>query len=204
MSHSPSAITATILQDASAVARRFAQGVDDPACAALKLHMCAALLERRPSVSRRDFARPFAVMFQEGLIRWIVVMSKRKAAPSSSVALPSSPDVLDRVIGIAPAPLLPGEAQADYDSVATRSRRCRAAEGRYRRVFYARCHRSQLGKSFDCVAPRPDCGGPPSSSGVESIHSGTDRLDSKLLGVRIRSRSGPAEISASAKNLRKC
>jgi hypothetical protein len=59
-------------------------------------------------------------MFQEGLIRWIVVMSKRKAAPSSSVALPSSPDVLDRVIGIGPAPLLPGEAQTDYDSVATR------------------------------------------------------------------------------------
>jgi hypothetical protein len=59
-------------------------------------------------------------MFQEGLIRWIVVMSKRKAASSSSVALPSSPDVLDRVIGISPAPLLPGEAQTDYDSVATR------------------------------------------------------------------------------------
>ena len=47
-------------------------------------------------------------------------MPKRKAPPSSSVALSSSPDVLDRVIGISPEPLLPGEAQADYDSVATR------------------------------------------------------------------------------------
>src|SRR5260370_4483695 len=37
-----------------------------------------------------------------------------------SVAKSSGGDDLDRVIGIAPAPLLPGETEADYVNVATR------------------------------------------------------------------------------------
>ena len=39
---------------------------------------------------------------------------------SKSVAKSPAPDLLDRVIGIAPSPLLPGEAQADYVGVAAR------------------------------------------------------------------------------------
>jgi hypothetical protein len=41
-------------------------------------------------------------------------------APTSSVAQSSRAEILDRVIGIAPAPLLPGEAEADYVDVASR------------------------------------------------------------------------------------
>src|SRR5260370_20062246 len=49
----------------------------------------------------------------------------RNIKSSQSIRLPSvakstGGDVLDRVIGIAPAPLLPGETEADYVNVATR------------------------------------------------------------------------------------
>jgi hypothetical protein len=43
-----------------------------------------------------------------------------KMTPSKSVAQSSGADLLDRVIGIAPSPLLPGEAEADYVGVAVR------------------------------------------------------------------------------------
>jgi hypothetical protein len=43
-----------------------------------------------------------------------------KMTPSKSVAQSPGADLLDRVIGIAPSPLLPGEAEADYVGVAAR------------------------------------------------------------------------------------
>ena len=41
-------------------------------------------------------------------------MPKRRTAPLSTVAKTPGANVLERVIGIAPAPLLPGEMEADY------------------------------------------------------------------------------------------
>jgi hypothetical protein len=41
-------------------------------------------------------------------------MPNTKIAPSQSVAASPGADVLDRVAGVAPAPLLPGEEEADY------------------------------------------------------------------------------------------
>lgn len=58
-------------------------------------------------------------MFSTSLIRLSVMPKKRTASPPT-VASSSAPPVLERVIGIAPAPLLPGEAEADYFGVATR------------------------------------------------------------------------------------
>jgi hypothetical protein len=43
-----------------------------------------------------------------------------KMTPSKSVPQSSGADLVDRVIGIAPSPLLPGEAEADYVGVAAR------------------------------------------------------------------------------------
>jgi hypothetical protein len=48
------------------------------------------------------------------------IMPEKKTAPSSFVATLSGSDILDRVVGIAPAPLFPGETQTDYLKVATR------------------------------------------------------------------------------------
>jgi hypothetical protein len=46
-------------------------------------------------------------------------MSSKVTGPSS-VARSASADIVQRMIGIAPAPLLPGEGEADYLSVAAR------------------------------------------------------------------------------------
>jgi hypothetical protein len=43
-----------------------------------------------------------------------------KSAPASSVVPSPGADIVDRIIGTAPAPLLPGEAEADYLGVAAR------------------------------------------------------------------------------------
>ena len=40
--------------------------------------------------------------------------------PSLSVAQSSNADILDRVVGIAPPPLLPGEGEADYVNLIAR------------------------------------------------------------------------------------
>jgi hypothetical protein len=47
-------------------------------------------------------------------------MRKVKAPPAASLARSTSREVLDRVVGIAPTPLLPGEAEADYLRMAER------------------------------------------------------------------------------------
>jgi hypothetical protein len=47
-------------------------------------------------------------------------MPTRKTVPPSSIVRSPGADILERVIGIAPAPLLPGEAEADYVGVAMR------------------------------------------------------------------------------------
>ena len=47
-------------------------------------------------------------------------MTKRRTAPPSTVAKRPATNALERVIEIAPAPLLPGETEADYISVAQR------------------------------------------------------------------------------------
>jgi hypothetical protein len=47
-------------------------------------------------------------------------MPKKKTAPSGSIVSLSGANALDRVIGVAPAPLLPGEVQTDYMGVAAR------------------------------------------------------------------------------------
>ncbi len=47
-------------------------------------------------------------------------MLKMKMTPSSSIALSSDADCLSRVAGIAPAPLLPGEQEADYANLTAR------------------------------------------------------------------------------------
>ena len=47
-------------------------------------------------------------------------MSSTKIASSSSVAQSAGVDIVQRIIGIAPAPLLPSEVEADYLGVATR------------------------------------------------------------------------------------
>ena len=47
-------------------------------------------------------------------------MPSAKVAVPSCIALSASMDVLNRVIGVAPASLLPGEAEADYIGVAKR------------------------------------------------------------------------------------
>jgi hypothetical protein len=52
------------------------------------------------------------------LIDSLVVCAKM--TPSKSVPQSSGADLVDRVIGIAPSPLLPGEAEADYVGVAAR------------------------------------------------------------------------------------
>jgi hypothetical protein len=61
-----------------------------------------------------------AVIARPSTLRWSVQQLADKSgvsiAPTSSVAA----EILDRVIGIAPAPLLPGEAEADYVDVASR------------------------------------------------------------------------------------
>jgi hypothetical protein len=43
-----------------------------------------------------------------------------KAPPAASLARSTGAEVLDRVIGIAPSPLLAGEAEADYRCIAER------------------------------------------------------------------------------------
>jgi hypothetical protein len=43
-----------------------------------------------------------------------------KAPPAASLARSMGTEVLDRIVGIAPAPLLPGEAEADYLCIAKR------------------------------------------------------------------------------------
>ena len=43
-----------------------------------------------------------------------------KMTPSLSVAQSSNADILDRVVGIAPPPLLPGEGEADYVNLIAR------------------------------------------------------------------------------------
>ena len=57
--------------------------------------------------------------FLSGLIRRVIVMSSTKIA-SSSVAQSAGVDIVQRIIGIAPAPLLPTEAEADYLGLAAR------------------------------------------------------------------------------------
>jgi hypothetical protein len=47
-------------------------------------------------------------------------MRNVKAPPAASLARSTGAEVLDRVIGTAPAPLLPGEAEAEYAGVARR------------------------------------------------------------------------------------
>jgi len=47
-------------------------------------------------------------------------MSSTNIASSSSVAQSAGVDIVQRIIGIAPAPLLPTEAEADYLGVAAR------------------------------------------------------------------------------------
>jgi hypothetical protein len=58
-------------------------------------------------------------MFSIRLFCWSH-MPKRRTAPPSTVARAAGANVLERVIGIAPAPLLPGETEADYLGVAQR------------------------------------------------------------------------------------
>jgi hypothetical protein len=47
-------------------------------------------------------------------------MRKVKAPPAASLARSTGTEVLDRIVGIAPSPLLPGEAEADYLCIAKR------------------------------------------------------------------------------------
>jgi hypothetical protein len=65
-----------------------------------------------------------AVIARPSTLRWSVQQLADKSgvsiAPTSSVAQSSRAEILDRVIGIAPAPLLPNEAEADYVDVASR------------------------------------------------------------------------------------
>jgi hypothetical protein len=65
-----------------------------------------------------------AVIARPSTLRWSVQQLADKSgvsiAPTSSVAQSSRAEILDRVIGIAPAPLLPGEVEADYVDVASR------------------------------------------------------------------------------------
>jgi hypothetical protein len=56
-------------------------------------------------------------------------------------------DVLDRVTGIAPVPLLPGEQEAEY-ATHVAHRRGGPAKGCDRRPSDARCHRLILGRFF--------------------------------------------------------
>ena len=74
-------------------------------------------------------------------------MQNRKPPPLSlaSTVGSSASNALDRVIAIAPAPLLPGEKEADYAATAAPHCRRRQAEGRNRRISYPRRHRSDLG-----------------------------------------------------------
>ncbi len=50
----------------------------------------------------------------------VIGMLNMKMTPPSSVAQSSRADILERVIGIARAPLIPGEAQKDYVALAAR------------------------------------------------------------------------------------
>jgi hypothetical protein len=120
-------------------------------------------------------------MFQGGLIRWIVVMSKTKAAPLASVALPSSPDLLDRVIGISPAPVLPGEAQTNYDSLATRI----VDVARPRDAIEEFLTRDVIDLTWEILRLRRAKAGlwrAAASKGVESIHS---RIDNDASFLRL-------------------
>ena len=54
------------------------------------------------------------------LICTVIVAVKMKMTHSLSVAPSSNADILDRVVGIAPPPLLPGEGQADYVNLIAR------------------------------------------------------------------------------------
>ena len=52
------------------------------------------------------------------LIFGVVLMPSKKSGSASTVARSSGANIVDRVIDIAPSPLLPGEAKADYVAVA--------------------------------------------------------------------------------------
>jgi hypothetical protein len=106
-------------------------------------------------------------------------MSKTKAAPSSSVSLSSSPDALRRVIGISPTPLLPGEAQTDYDSVAARV----AAVARPRDAIEDFLTRDVIDLTWEILRLRRAKAGlwrAATSKGVEAIHLRIDNNDSFL------------------------
>jgi hypothetical protein len=84
---------------------------------------------------------------------------------------------LDRVIGISPAPLLSGEAQADYDSVATRV----VAVARPRDAIEEFFTRDVIDLTWDILRLRRAKAGlwrAAASKGVDAIHS---RIDASLL-----------------------
>jgi hypothetical protein len=106
-------------------------------------------------------------------------MSNTKATPSSSASLSSNPDALRRLIGISPTPLLPGEAQTDYDGVATRV----AAVARPRDAIEEFLTRDVIDLTWEILRLRRAKVGlwrAAASKGVEAIHSRIDNNDSFL------------------------
>ncbi len=97
-------------------------------------------------------------------------MPKDKTA-TSSVATQSGASTLDRVIGSAPAPLLPGEAEADYLRVATRM----VAGAQPRDAIEEFLTRDVIDLTWEILRLRRAKAGlwrAAVSKGVEAIHSG--------------------------------